>query len=136
MNHYQNHAIDAMISGWTRIDMLLALYDRAISTIRTAEEAQAANDSSQLAVLKMEATRYLLALHSGLNTDKYEIAVDVARLLNFVMLRLEQNNFKEAVYFLKKLHASFESIREEATAMEKTGKIPPLSSSPTLNAIA
>lgn len=136
MNAYQNYALETMVSGWTRIDMLLALYERAITSIRGAQEAALANDEVLLVSRMLESNRYLLALHGGLNTDEYEVAANVARLLNFIMLRLEQREFDEAVEFLEKLQSSFEQIREEATELERSGEIPPLSASGGLNTTA
>lgn len=124
--HYHDQAMDTMVKGWTRIDMLIALYDRSISAIEMAQNAKEAGDSIETANRILEANRMILGLHSGLNTDKYPLAVDVARLLNFVTLRLGEQRFDEAIHFLDKLRTSFSQIREEAAALEKTGSIPPL----------
>ena len=136
MGEYQNYSIETMVNGWTRIDMLLALYDGAISTVRFAQDAKTANNTNLLTNKMIEANKYILALHSGLDTENDKVAFDVARLLNFVMLRLEEHNFEEAVYFLEKLQASFERIREEATDLEKAGKIPPLNTQGGFNTVA
>ncbi len=136
MNDYQRHSIEAMINSWTRIEMLVALYDRAIITVQLAKFAEEQKDASMMANKLLEANRFMLALHAGLNTENCDIARDVGRLLNFVMLRLEERNFDEAVYFLKKLQKSFEQIQADAVAMEKSGQIPPLSANRGLNTIA
>ena len=136
MQPYQNYSIETTVSGWTRVDMLLALYDRTISTIRFAQHAKNTDDNRMLANKMIEANKYLLALHSGLDTENDAVAVDIARLLNFVMLRLEEHNYDEAVYFLEKLHSTFEQVREEATDLEKSGKIPPLNAHRGLNTVA
>ncbi len=136
MPEYPKYSVENMVSGWTRIDMLLALYDRAIASIRFAQAASMGADHATLARQTFEANKYLLALHSGLNTECDPVASDVARLLNFVMLRLEERNFDESVYFLEKLRSSFDQIREEATALEKSGKIPPLNTDRGLNTVA
>lgn len=125
-----------MVNSWTRIEMLLALYDRAITTIEVAKDAEQQHDNALLTTKLLEANRFILALHAGLNTEVCEIARNVAQLLNFVMLRLEEHKFDEAIHFLKKLQNSFEQIQEVAVAMEKTGEIPPLNDDCGLNAIA
>jgi flagellin-specific chaperone FliS len=125
-----------MVDNWTRIEMLVALYDRAILTIQLAKSAEEQNNPTMVASQLLEANRFMLALHAGLNTENCDIAKDVGRLLNFVMLRLEERNFDEAVYFLKKLQNSFEQIQTDAVAMEKSGQIPPLSANRGLNTIA
>jgi len=136
MNAYQNYSVETMVNGWTRIDMLLALYDQAISTIRGAQRAKHSNNSELFTNRLIEANKYILALHSGLDTEGNQVAIDIARLLNFVMLRLGEQNFDEAIYFLEKLQTTFEQIREEATNLEKTGQIPPLNTQRGLNTVA
>ena len=136
MNPYQNYSIETTVNGWTRIDMLLALYDRAISTVRSAQRASQSNDSQGLANQMIEANKYILALHSGLDTEGDEVAANIARLLNFVMLRLEEQNFEEAIHFLEKLHATFDQVRDQAADLEKAGKIPPLNNQRGLNTVA
>jgi flagellar protein FliS len=136
MNPYQNYSVENTVNGWTRIDMLLALYDHAISTIRGAQRAKNSNNDALFTNRSIEANKYILALHSGLDTEGDKVAIDIARLLNFVMLRLEEQNFDEAIYFLEKLQKAFQQIREEATSLEKTGKIPPLNSQRGLNTVA
>jgi len=136
MTGYQNNSAENLVNGWTRIDMLLALYDRAIAAVLLAKKAVAENDANLLASATLETNKYILALHSGLNVEADPVAENVARLLTFVMTRFEEQNFDEAVLFLEKLRSSFDQIREEATALEKAGKIPPLNSEATLNTVA
>ena len=136
MDPYQNYSAESMVNGWTRIDMLLALYDHSISTIRCAQRVSGSNDRTGFANKLIEANKCLLALHSGLDTEGNQMAVDIARLLNFVMLRLEEHNFDEAVHFLEKLRTTFEQIREEASDLENSGKIPPLNTQRGLNTVA
>ena len=135
MNTHQKYSLETMVSGWTRIDMLIALYDRSIANIRSAQLAKETNDTQLMTNKLIEANKFILALHSGLNTEEEPIAANIARLLNFVMLRLEEHNFEEAIRFLQKLQTSFEQIREEATVLEKSGSIPPLNSARELNTV-
>ena len=128
--------MDNMVKGWTRVDMLIALYDRTISAIELAQQAKGQGDNAQMAAHLIQVNRFILALYSGLDIDNSELAGNVARLLNFVAYRLEQQKFGEAIRFLTKLQATFEEIREEATKLEKDGKIPPLMSTAGLNTVA
>ena len=136
MQSYHDKAMDTMVKGWTRIDMLLALYGRTIASFRAAKSAKESGDIVMLGTKCLEANRLLLGLHSGLNTDEYPIAVNVARLLNFVSLRLEEQNFDEGVYFLEKLQNSFSQVRDEAAELERSGKIPPLVNASSLDTTA
>ncbi len=138
MNKSSHYQIQTMFGGWTRVEMLLELYDRAISSVRGAEAAKKANDDKLFAEKFIDSQRCILAIHGGLKPDEYEIAYDIARLLHFVLTRLGEYNFEEAAHFLQKLRDSFETIREEASELEKTGKIPSLEAvqSSGLNAMA
>ncbi len=136
MSEYQNYTAESLVNGWTRIDMLLALYDRAISAIRFAQRADETNDQQLLATQTIEANKFVLALHSGLNVDADPVAENVARLLNFSMSRFYEKDYDEAIRFLEKLRSTFDQIREEATALEKAGKIPPLKTDAGLNTVA
>ena len=136
MTEYKNYSLETMVNGWTRIDMLLALYDRAIAAIEFAKLAKQSDDTGLMTNQLIEANKFLLGLHSGLDTENDQVAVDVARLLNFVMLRLEEQNFDEAIHFLSKLQSTFEQIRDEASSLEKAGKIPPLAQNHGLNTVA
>lgn len=136
MMHYHNQAMDAMVKGWTRIDMLIALYSRTISTVREAQEAKEAGNNQLFGTKILDVNRLILGLHSGLDIDKSPLATDVARLLNFVSLRISEHNFTEAIHFLEKLHTSFSEIRDEAAELEKTGTIPPLVEANTLDTTA
>ena len=134
MNDYKTKTLETMIKGWTRIDMLLALYDRTIATVRGMQASQ--DDAAAFALKSLEFNRCMLTLQSGLNTEEYPLAVDVARLLGFVALRVEEQNYDEAVHFLEKLHSSFAQIRQEATELEKQGKIPSLTASAGIDTVA
>ena len=136
MDQYKQTVAQMMINGCTRIDMLLGLYERAIASIKTAQAAKEQKNEALFNEKMIDANRVILALHGGLNTDEYDMAVRIGQLLNFIMLRIEQQNLDEAIYFLEKLKSGFEKIREEATALEREGKIPPLSEARGLNTVA
>ncbi len=114
------------MGGWTRIDMLLAIYDKAIAAIQAVQEAQLAGDKSVYAARITEAQKCILAIHSGLKPDEDDVAYNIARLLNFILRRLEEENYPEAIRFLGELRTSFSKIYEDAISMEKRGLVPPI----------
>lgn len=132
-NPYQ---IQSMFNGWTRVDMLVALYDRAIVSIRQAQEAKQSDDNIVFSEKFIEAQRCVLAIHSGLKPDESPIAHNIARLLHFVSTRLSEHEFEEAAYFLEKIRNSFDAIREEAAALERSGKIPSFELASGINEMA
>ena len=135
--YYSNgQALENMVKGWTRVDMLLNLYERAIDTVEAASIAHAAGDTISMQIKTLEAQKFILGLHSGLKPDECEVAHSVAQLLGFVVLRMEEKNFAEAKRFLEKLHASFLQIRETAVELEANGVIPPIDEANVFEAMA
>lgn len=113
-----------LFGGWTRIDMLIQLYDRAIASLEGAAEAMESGDDAMYARLFLDAQKTILAIHTGLKADEYEIAFNVARLLHFSLVSIENKNFKDAIMVMSNLRDGFVGIAEEANELEKTGQIP------------
>jgi flagellin-specific chaperone FliS len=129
-------ALESMVNGWTRIDMLLALYQRSIDSVQAAKSAKESQSESSMGVFVLEAQKTILAIHSGLKADEDEVARNIARLLNFVLMRIEEQNFDEASRFLEQLHESFSAIRETAVELEASGAIPPISNANVIDTVA
>ena len=136
MSYSNDQVLENMIKSWTRIDMLLELYERTIAAVRMAQKAQAADDKAQMQLQVYESHKLILAIHSGLKVDESEIAHNVARLLGFIVLRIDEGNFEEAVQFLEKLHSGYADIREEAATLEANGEISPLQEANVFEAVA
>jgi flagellin-specific chaperone FliS len=133
--HYRTYPLQSQLQGWTRIDMLIALYDRAISTVRSLSDH--ASRSEQTPPDKfLDAQKCLLAIHAGLKPDESEVAFNVARLIHFVSGELIAFRYDSAIVILESLRNTFESIREEATRLELNGLIPSLENSQSLNTVA
>ena len=136
MSYSNDQVLENMIKNWTRIDMLLELYERTIAAVRMAQMAQAADDKAQMQLQVYESHKLILAIHSGLKVDESEIAHNVARLLGFIVLRIDEGNFEEALQFLENLRSGYSGIREEAVALEASGEISPLQSANVVDAMA
>ena len=107
MAYQSDQVLDNMIKGLSRIDMLLVLYDRTIASLEAAKSAKEASDAKMQQQYGYEANKLIMGIHSGLDTDKYPMAVDVARLLHFIMTRIEQQDFSDAIKFTKQLNKIF-----------------------------
>jgi flagellin-specific chaperone FliS len=108
--------------GWSRIEMLLTLYDAAIMRIETLRKESGDRKRRQL-----DALRLLLELRSGLNMDLGEIPQRVDQLLEFVqhcVLEADDKLLDSAIDVLGTLRAGFDGIREEAIRLEADGQIP------------
>ena len=135
--YYQNEQVlENMVKGWTRIEMLIALYDRAIGAVEEAKRALESEDSIQHARCKIEANKFILGLLSGLDSENCKIAFSVQQLLVFVMQRIDEKKYDDAIRFLGKLKHTFEQIRDEAASLEQCGKIPPLADANVLDTVA
>lgn len=113
-----------LFGGWTRVEMLLQLYDRAIVSLGGASMALEADDQETYAKLFIDGQKAILAIHSGLKPDEHDVAYNVARLLHFVLTCLAEKNFDDAVKVLSELRDGFAAIADDANELEKTGVIP------------
>ncbi|MDA7918322.1 flagellar protein FliS [Mariniblastus sp.] len=136
MAYQSDQVLDNMIKGLSRIDMLLVLYDRAIASLEAAKSAKEASDEKMQQKFGYEANKLIMGIHSGLDTEKYPVAVDVARLLHFIMTRIEQQDFSDAIKFTKQLRESYAQIRDQAVQLESNGEIPPIIQTSGVNTIA
>jgi flagellar protein FliS len=108
-------------TGWTRIDMLLALYQRLLSVLDDGI------DSGELD--RMKAQRMVLALISGLDDTVGEPVTSIQRLLSFVLKQVQSNTPQEwpqARRILATLHAGYEQIAPECRMLERNGQVPPV----------
>ncbi len=122
----------AVLGGMSRVDMLIALYDRAIHHLELAHEAlqrgdQATSSNEQFAVQKM-----LFGIFAGLKIEESEVATNIARLLSFTMDCLVKKDFPPAIKILSNLRDGFLAIRDEANRLEQAGAIPTLDQSPAM----
>ena len=115
--------------GWTRVDMLLALYDAAIRDLHQAIEAYE-NENKDIAQQKrLHASRIVVQLQVGLDFDYGEIPQRIAQLCEFVqhcLLTGGLDEVKSALKVLGTLRDAFATIRDEAVSMEAAGQIPRL----------
>jgi flagellin-specific chaperone FliS len=115
-----------VFGGWTRIDLLLQLYDRAFEKIGDAKSALESGDERAYVQSFVDSQKTILAIHSGLKADEHEVAFNVARLLHFVLKCLAEQKFDDALKVIGELRDGFGAIAVEANQMEHTGKIPPM----------
>ena len=130
------YKIQDLSGNWTRIEMLLKLYDRAVVSITGAEEALQSNDEAAFSRNYVDAQKTVLAIHTGLKPDEYEIAFNIARLLHFVLRCLEERKFADAKKVLNQLRSGFAAIAAEANELEQAGSIPPMETSDEYSATA
>lgn len=135
-NQLGTYKKQSLFGGWTRIEMLMQLYDRAVSSVTSAKEAQEQGDQNAYAKSFVDAQKTILAIHTGLKPDEHDVAFNIARLLHFVLTSLAEKKFDDAILILSQLRSGFGAISEEANALEQSGEIPPMETNDVYHASA
>jgi len=126
---YQSHAV----SGWTRIDMLLSIYQ---TLNRQLEAGIADSERTGLSPPPSELLRVqqlLLLLLDGLDDSAADTAPPIRSLLLFALTQAQSQTmlgWRSAQRVLATLEDAFQSIAEEARQLEQSGAIPPLNLMP------
>jgi flagellin-specific chaperone FliS len=124
---------------WTRIDMLLALYDGAIERCEQALAALERQERDAAALLLSKARLIVSGLASGVLADGDPVTTDMLRLYEYVLHALGQGgseNIRGALGVLHTLREGFQGIRAEAVALERGGALPPIGAASTVRALA
>jgi flagellar protein FliS len=128
MNPYQKYRRQEDTTGWTRIDLLLALYNKAIERLDRAESALRANDPGtalpQLAKTQLIVTELAAGVRVEVNP---EANTNMLRLYEYVVRELSRpriEGIENARKVLRTLREGFEAVRAEANELERTGKVP------------
>lgn len=134
MNSYQAYQ-QQQVTGATRIDLLLMLYDEAIAHLSQAQQALARQDLSTAAPLLWRGQLMVYALASGVDLSHGEVPRNMLRLYEFALHCLGFSTAKkvgEALRVLTILREGWRGIRSEALKLERSGTLPPLASSRAL----
>ncbi|MBI3464983.1 MAG: flagellar protein FliS [Planctomycetes bacterium] len=122
--------------GWSRIDLLLALYDGVIDRLEQARHALARGDRTAAVPLLVRSQRIVLELVAGLDFRYRELSQNLHRLYLFVSHAISGNNpnIDAALRVLNTLREGLEGIRREAIQLERSGTIPPIGEAAGLRA--
>lgn len=128
MNPYLAYRRQEVSNGWTRIDLLLALFDKALERLAAAEAALAAGDESAATTQLIKTQLILTALASGVQPEADpQNGANVLRLYEFAAHELSRpraEGIANARTVLRTLREGFEGIRAEANELERTGRLP------------
>ncbi|MEM0925106.1 MAG: flagellar protein FliS [Planctomycetota bacterium] len=133
LQSYQRKKIQA---GWSRVDLLLMLYEKAIEAVDACEIAAQTGDQALYVKHEMTARKVFLAIHSGLKPDEDEVAFNIARLLHFVLLSFDERRFDDCKRILDQVRQGFARIADEANELERSGAISPLAERDSFESIA
>ena len=115
--------------SWTRVDMLILVYDQAVSALSEGARLLEQNRKAELPTVKLRAMKTLLAIAEGLNLQRGELPIQVLRLVVFALdqVRIESAEaWRSAESVISTLRAGFLEIQDEARKDEYEGKIPSL----------
>lgn len=128
MQAYQAYKKNA-VAGWSRIEMLIALYDATLASLDAGVEALRREDAIDWASQQIRVSRLLLALLEGIDPEQGELALKCRDLCIYSMSRVAAGtveSWSEARNVLSVLHSAFLEIRDEAIQLESQGVIPPM----------
>lgn len=127
---YRRHAQ----AGWTRIDMLLAIYEAAVASLERGIAALDADDRPEFARQHIKAAQLLVLLIDGIDLDGGETATRIHALCIFAIGQigtLSGDGWRNALDVIRTLQEGFEGIRDEARDLEARGIIPSLDRDPS-----
>ncbi len=115
--------------AWTRVDMLLLIYDQAVSSLNEGALLLEQNRQSELLPVSLKAQRTLLMIAEGLKLDQGEVPTQVLRLCVFALDQVRTQSpdaWRSAAKVMTTLREGFQSIQDEARTAEYEGRIPAL----------
>ena len=115
--------------AWTRIDMLLLIYDQAVATLSEGARLLENNRLAELHPVSLKAMRTLLMIADGLNLDQGELPAQVMRLVVFSLDQIKTQSpqaWRDAARVMSTLREGFQEIQEQARQDEYAGRIPAL----------
>jgi flagellar secretion chaperone FliS len=127
MTGYRAYKPAEPTAGFTRIDLLLALYDKALERMDTAADALDRNDPAT-AIPQLSKTQLIVnELAAGVRVEvNPESNTNLLRLYEFVSHELAKATvpaIRGAQKLLRTLREGFEAVRAEANELERSGQL-------------
>jgi hypothetical protein len=119
----------AQTYSWTRIDMLLTIYEHVVASLTEGAVLLEQDKSSQLLPVRIRAQKALLAVADGLDLEQGELPTQVLRLVVFALdqARTEDaSQWRAAARVMSTLRDGFAEIQDQLRLAEYDGKIPAL----------
>ena len=128
MNPYLKYKQASSLS-WSRIDMLLVVYDQAVKSLDEGLQLLEQNRASELPPVRLRAMRTLLAIVDGLDLKQGELPTQILRLVEFCADQIKSQSpdaWRNAAEVIHKLREGFQEIQDQARNDEYEGRIPAL----------
>ncbi len=128
MNPYLKYKTTQSLA-WTRIDMLLLIYDQAVTALTEGARLLEQNRHAEVPPVSLKAMRSLLMIADGLNLNHGELPAQVMRLVVFSLDQIKTQSpaaWRSAADVMSKLREGFQEIQDQARKDEYEGRIPAL----------
>lgn len=128
MNPHLKYQSSSSLS-WTRIDMLLVVYDKVIQSLQEGLRALAGNRPEELQLSRMGVQRSVLTIVDGLNLEVGDTPVQILRLCLFVLEQTRTNSaeaWRSSLQVMQTVQQGFEAIQQTAREAEYRGELPAL----------
>ncbi len=126
MTFQKKYTATSLISGLTRIEMLIALYDRAIQHCQSFERDIETGNNSGATFHEFKAQKLICGIHAGIDQNGTELVDNLNRILEYCSTKVAERQPATAVHSLTILRDAWEQIREESNQLEAAGSIPPI----------
>ena len=103
MNAYRAYH-QPLLAGMTRVDMLLALYDKLLGRLEAAQEALAQGQTDTANSLLVRAEVLVTGLTAGVDASRGELAINFLRLYDFALRSFRQRTPEGVTGALRALH--------------------------------
>jgi flagellin-specific chaperone FliS len=116
------------LTQWTRIDLLVALYQATERSLNAGAAAIDRQNLPEIAAILLKVQKQILAIIEGID-DSDDTASNVKRLLTFCLgcvASRQAPRWRDAARIVGELRAAFEAIQDVGRAMESRGEIAPI----------
>jgi flagellar protein FliS len=129
MSRHVNAYRHVQAQSWTRVDMLLALYDKALLMVEAGIHLLEQGRFEAIPPARVQVQRLLLGLIEGMDLENDDTSRKMAQVLMFAIRRSSVDDpsaWRDALRIIQPLRDGFAEIRDQAAAAERRGEIPPL----------
>ena len=129
MNPHQQYRRNSSY-GWTRIDMLIHIYNHTINSLQNgAELLEAGATADRLIAARIDAQKKILLISDGLAVEQGGAAIQVMRLCVFALDQIQTDSaesWRSAARVLSTVREGFLEVQDTVRAAEQAGELPPL----------
>lgn len=128
MNPHLKYQSTSSLS-WTRIDMLLVVYDKVSQSLQEGLRALAGNRPEELQLSRMGVQRSVLTIVDGLNLEVGDTPAQILRLCLYVLEQTRTDSpeaWRSSLQVMQTVQQGFEAIQQTAREAEYRGELPAL----------